>query len=136
MLYSNKISSLKHKRNFWLLLLLAITLCRLALYIADWWICIPVLVVLSFFSTEANHSPFLWGFLSLFMLWGGYAAYFDTLNESILSNRMVQLFPLPQKGFLMVLVTALLGGLLGGFSASSGYWFRKVVAPKKEIKYY
>ena len=136
MSYSNKISSLKRKRNFWLLLLLVIIVCRLALYIADWWVCIPVLIIIGFFSTEANHSPFLWGFLSLFILWGGYAAYYDTLNESILSTRMVQLFPLPPKGFLMVIVTALLGGVLGGFSSLSGYWFRKVVWPKKENKYY
>jgi Kef-type K+ transport system membrane component KefB len=70
-------------------------------------------------------QAFLAGFLALFLLWGGMAWMTDAANASILSTRISQIIipayslPLPGAWF-MILLTALLGGLLGGLGAMSG----------------
>ena len=64
-------------------------------------------------------QAFLAGFLGAALLWGGYAAYLNVLNEGILAARMGGLF-----GGLgpnaMVVLTAFFGGLFGGLGAWTG----------------
>ncbi|GAB4091768.1 hypothetical protein [Flaviaesturariibacter terrae] len=63
---------------------------------------------------------FVSGFLGIFLLWFILALWLDTRNEHLLSQRIAELFHLGQSSFLLVLVTALLGGIVGGFAALSG----------------
>lgn len=59
------------------------------------------------------------GFLGAALLWGGYAAYINVLNEGILAARMGGLFGGLGTG-MMVLLTATLGGLFGALGAWTG----------------
>ncbi|MDX2245862.1 MAG: hypothetical protein SF052_03740 [Bacteroidia bacterium] len=68
---------------------------------------------------------FLAGFLALFILWGGMALWTDWQNDSLLSEKISKII-VPEgeiflsRAWLMILVTALIGGLTGGFSTMTG----------------
>ncbi len=68
---------------------------------------------------------FLAGFLAIFLLWGIAAFWFDARNGSQLSVDIFTLLfqspdLLPMPAMVMVLLTAMLGGLLSGCSAMTG----------------
>ncbi|MDR3712509.1 MAG: hypothetical protein P4L51_06815 [Puia sp.] len=60
------------------------------------------------------------GFLALSLLWGLLAWMIDTGNNSILSHKIAQIFPLQGSSLLAIGVTALIAGLVGGLAALSG----------------
>ena len=80
-----------------------------------WWsIVIVSAIVGGIFNDHAGKS-FVFGFLGVFFLWGIASFQIDSGNGSILSARMGEIF-----GANMIMVTALLGGLLGGMGALTG----------------
>ncbi|SIN81394.1 hypothetical protein [Chitinophaga niabensis] len=93
----------------------------------DWW-CIAIaafVVALAFPQTPAK--AFGSGFLGVFLLWGIMALIIDYRNDHILAGRMGDLI-LKQPGspVIMIIITALLGGIVGAVSALSGSMFRPV----------
>ena len=48
------------------------------------------------------------------------ALWIDVKNESILSHKIAQLFPLGGSSGLLIMVTSIIGGLVGGFAALAG----------------
>jgi hypothetical protein len=83
-----------------------------------------------FVFTSKISTPFLLGFISIFIEWTVYAAFLDYRNEGILSQRMIKLFPLPQHSISLVLITGLIGGLLMGFTVLTGNRIRALVGRK------
>jgi hypothetical protein len=63
---------------------------------------------------------FLAGFIGIFLLWASIAFWIDVNNESILSRKVALLFPLGGSSLLLIVVTAFVGGLVGGFAAMAG----------------
>ena len=55
-------------------------------------------------------------------------AYFfmsdDAANDQLLSHKIAQIFPLAGISFLLVFITALVGGLVSGLAALSGSYLR------------
>ena len=111
--------------------------CFLAELFLPWWSLVIVCVLLGFFLEKINRFPFLVGFLAVFILWSGFAAWIDHANLSILSARVIQLFPVPPSSALLILITGIIGGIIGGFSVLTGHSF-KSLTKKKDIgsKYY
>ncbi len=66
---------------------------------------------------------FIGGFVGVAAVWGIYAWHIDTATGSLLTAKVAGVFSLPNP-LLMVAATALVGGLLGGFSAMTGGLFR------------
>lgn len=80
-----------------------------------WWsIAIVAAFVGAIYNEHAGLS-FLYGFVGVFLLWGIAAYQIDAGNESILSTRIGEIF-----GANMIIVTALIGGLMGGMGALTG----------------
>ncbi|MEZ5172973.1 MAG: hypothetical protein R2850_05585 [Bacteroidia bacterium] len=73
-----------------------------------------------------NRSPFLRGFTAVFLVWASFAWWLDFQNDSILSIRLVQLFPLPQSAWSLILLTGFLGGLQAGFVMKAGDLLRRM----------
>jgi hypothetical protein len=73
---------------------------------------------------KAWHS-WLAGFTGMVLLWGILAAYINEANKGLLAARMAQILPFDGNTNLLLLATALVGGLVGGFSALSGNYLRK-----------
>lgn len=72
------------------------------------------------------------GFLAGCILWGGAALWIDAQNMSILSEKVAAIFLQiqPEAGYgsqVLILITALLGGLLGGFGMMTGHFLGKAI---------
>ncbi|HNA95664.1 MAG: hypothetical protein IT248_05765 [Chitinophagaceae bacterium] len=93
------------------------------LYLPWWGIAIVALLVAAIVHQKAGKA-FLSGFLGLFLLWGGLAFWIDMKNDHILSQKIAAILPLGGNSILLILVTALVGGLVAGFAALSGSFLR------------
>lgn len=91
-----------------------------------WWSIAAMPAVMAFiFHLEVKFS-FLAGFLVAALLWGGYAALIDSANDGILSERIGNLLG-GASGFILVLITSLLGGIFGGLGALTGSLGRHLI---------
>lgn len=62
-------------------------------------------------------AAFMSGFIALFLLWGGLALASDLPNNGILATKVALILPLGGSPGLLVLLTALIGALVGGGGA-------------------
>jgi hypothetical protein len=104
--------------------LLATLLIALLSYIAGlfmpWWSIAVVAFLVALLIRPSIRMSFLAGFTSIFLLWALVALWIDIKNEHILSHKIAQLFPLGGSPGMLILITALVGALVGGFAAMSG----------------
>ena len=106
--------------RFILSILLIAALSFLAGLILPWWSIAIVAFIVGLLLPQSIGLGFLSGFLGIFILWFILALWIDIKNESILSHKIAQLFPLGGSSIAIIIVTALIGGLVGGFAAMSG----------------
>lgn len=85
-----------------------------------WWSIAIVAFLVALLVPQGIGRSFLSGFTGIFLLWGLLALWIDIKNESILSGKVAQLFFLGHHSVLLILATALIGALVGGFAAMSG----------------
>ena len=90
-----------------------------------WWTIAPAALVVAICIHQSPFRSWLTGFLALFLLWGGLALGIDAGNQHILSTKLAEIFQLGGSSFLLILVTALVGGLVAGFGALTGCYIRK-----------
>jgi hypothetical protein len=104
-------------------LLLSILLIALLSFIAGmflpWWSIALVAFLVGVLVPLRLWKSFLAGFLGIFLLWFVVALWLDLGNEQLLSQKIAELMHVPGS-FLLVLITALVGGLVGGFASLSG----------------
>ena len=101
------------------LILTALLSFAAGLYL-PWWSIALVAILVSIIIPLAPWKSFLSGFLALFLLWGILAYWIDAKNNSILSQKMAQIFQLGNSSMLLILITALIGALVAGFAALTG----------------
>ncbi|EIM78391.1 hypothetical protein A3SI_03935 [Nitritalea halalkaliphila LW7] len=94
-----------------------------------------LIALFAFLLNSGGWAAFMGGGLGLGLLWFGLSTYTAIVTESALPDRMAQLFQLPDPAYL-ALLTALVGFLLGGFSALTGKTLRSIVSPKPRVKPY
>jgi hypothetical protein len=107
----------------WIIILV---LGALVQYTIAWW-CMPLvaLFVSALMGQEAKPSiihPFLAGFT----LWGSVALWRYMSYEGPFFDQVGQLMSLP-KGWILLIITALLGGLLACLGGYTGYCIRKAI---------
>ena len=73
--------------------------------------------------------PGLTGLLAGFVSWLLPAAFFNQQNHGLLAGRMAQLLPLGGQSWAVVLVSGVLGGLLGWAGAWAGGAVRRATTP-------
>jgi len=93
-----------------------------------WWSIAIVAAILGAAFKLNNLQSYLVGFLGVFLLWGCYAAFMNNANDGILAERMGELFG-KLGAIQLVFVTALLGGIIGGFGALTGNLGRNLLNP-------
>jgi hypothetical protein len=94
------------------------------LYLPWWSITIAAFITVLLIPLRSGKA-FLSGFLGVFILWFLLALWIDVKNEHILSKKIAEIFPLGGSSVAIILVTAFIGGLVGGLGALSASFLRK-----------
>ena len=90
-----------------------------------WWGFALAAFLVSALIRQRPGTAFLSGFLALFILWAVLAKTMDGPNNSILSVKIAQILPLGGSAVLLILVTALVGALVGGLAALTGSFIHR-----------
>lgn len=93
-------------------------------WFVGWWLVAVVAYVVAIAHKLKPSDGFLSGFFGVGLLWLVTVLWRDIPNEHILANRMAGLLGL-SKGWLFMLLTVVLGGLVGGLSGWSGAMMSK-----------
>jgi hypothetical protein len=97
-------------------------------YFLPWWAAAAIAFVAALFIGKTSGKAFWSGFGAIFVLWLILALMKSMPNENMLASRVIQLFPLPHQWILLLLISALIGGLVGGLAALSGVLTKKAFA--------
>jgi hypothetical protein len=98
------------------------------------WSAALVSFLVAVFIYQKPGMAYLSGFLSIFLLWGGLSFWIDSQNNGILSQKIASVFPLGGNGLMLILMTAIVGAIIGGLSALSGSFLRKYYDEKKALQ--
>ncbi|ULQ54264.1 hypothetical protein [Flavihumibacter fluvii] len=107
------------------ILLTALLSFALCIFLPWWSIAIAAFVVAAAIH-QMPWKAFVSGFLALFLLWSGVSWWISAANNDILASKVSMIILKQQGSFLLVLVTGLIGGLVGGFAALTGSLARKL----------
>ena len=103
-----------------LIILLSFCAC---LYLPWWSIAIVAFIVAAIIPLRP-YAAFIAGFIALLLLWGGLSWWISTGNNDILAHRVSLLILKNDSPFLLILLTAAIGAVVGGFAALTGSYVR------------
>lgn len=109
-----------------MLFLIILILSFISSYFLPWWVAALIAFLAALFIGKTSGRSFWSGFGAIFILWVILALLKSIPNDNILAGRVIQLFPLPHNWILLLIITALIGGLVGGLAALSGILTKKV----------
>lgn len=93
--------------------------------ILPWW----SFAITSFIIAIAIHQKagkaFIAGFAGLFLLWSILAILIDSANDHILATKVANILPLGGSYWVLILLTAIIGGLVSGLAALTGSYLRQ-----------
>ena len=104
--------------------LLAFSAC---LFLPWWSIAITSFIVALFMGQRAFPS-FLAAFTGLFLLWGVLAFIISNNNDHLLAGKISLLMFKQNSALLLVLITALIGGIVAAFAGLSGSYLRGIIS--------
>ena len=105
-------------------LLILITTAILQFF-TPWWTIALVPFVVAIWRPENLWKSFVIGFTAIAILWFAYGLYLHLVSEGAMSNRIAEIFSLPN-GILLLIVTAIVGGIVGGFASVAGSLTRQI----------
>ena len=113
------------------LLLSVLATCILALHFdAPWWVPAIGAAGLAGVLPVWRRAGFYFPFLAAVMVWGCYAGYLHLMSEGRLGDRLAVTFGVPT-GWVLVVVTALFGGVTAGLGGLFGSSLRIALAGGK-----
>lgn len=89
-----------------------------------WWSAVVIALVVELALGKGDNTSFFVGFYGVAVPWMILAMYIDVKSESILSVRILDLFKLPQFSVVMIVLTGLIGGLVGAAGSVAGGWIK------------
>ena len=98
----------------------------------DWWSIAIAAFIVAALIPQRPLLAWLSGFLGLFILWGGLSFIISEKNGGMFAAKIAKVLPLGGSGYLLLLVTALVGAIVAGFAALSGCYLRKQKKQKVE----
>ena len=110
------------------ILLTALLSFAACLYFPWWSIAISAFIVAVLLPQTPGRS-FLSGFFAIFILWAGLCLFISFKNHHILTHKISLLIIKIDNPILIIILTALIGAIVAGFSALTAAYLRK----KREI---
>lgn len=106
---------------FFIILILSLAVS----FVLPWWIVAIISFLTALLIAKGSAHAFWSAFAAIFIVWVAMALFKSVPNDHILAIRVAHLLPLGGKWILLLLITALIGGLVAGMSALSGLLLRK-----------
>ena len=111
--------------------LTALLAFAVGLFEFPWWsFAITTLLVFTAIPQAAGKS-FVAGFATIAILWAVMTLKIDLANEHLLSKKVADILMLKNNYFLLILITAIVGGLVAGMSALTGSLLRSSFKKKR-----
>lgn len=128
---TNKTRSLwQQLKTMGLAVALTLAIGFLASVFLPWWIVVVIAALVAAFLPYRNGGfAFAGGSLAVFVLWLVVSWYYNSRNGGLLAAKMGELFG-NMDGVTLLWTVAVLGGILGGLGAMTGYLGRNLFFPK------
>lgn len=110
-----------------MLFIIILILSLIAGFVAPWWVAAIIAFVAALCAGKKPGEAFLSGFLAVFIVWVVLALFKSIPNNHVLASRVAHLLPLDGNWVLLLFITALIGGLVGGMTAMSGVFVRRAL---------
>lgn len=101
------------------IILIAFLSFALGLYFPWWTIIFPAFLI-PVVIRQRPGSAFLSGFLSIFLLWGVFTTILSINNNQVLAHKASMLILKNDNPWLLIIITAFLGGIVAGLASLSG----------------
>lgn len=98
--------------------------CLLVQLVLPWWSIALVCLIGGFALGRGGASTFGAGFLAVAAGWALAATMPWLLTGSALAERVAGLLKLPGGSLVLLILTGVVGGLVGGLATLTGWWFR------------
>lgn len=122
---------MKFLLSFFIIMIVSFLAC---IYL-PWWSIAIVAFFTGYTIDQRAFTSFISAFIALFILWGGLSLWISFNNDHIMAHKISLLILKADNPFLLIVVTAFLGGIVAGLGALSGNYFKKVLFgdPHKSI---
>ena len=110
------------------LFLLILIATAAAQFFLPWWVITPLCLGLAAWQRPTGGRAFLAGLLGAGLPWWLGAAWLHTHGAGLLAGRLASLLALGGNGWLLVLLTGVVAGLVGGMASLAGAWLRRAFA--------
>lgn len=108
------------------LILTIIVLTFLMGYFFEWWtVAIAAFIGGAIFGKSSGET-FARGMVAIIILWLLMVCYHHFSTQGILSNKIAQILPVGGNVGILIVVTVLIGGIVGGWGAMSGFLVRNL----------
>lgn len=106
----------------------------LAQLVLPWWSLAVVAFVICYLRSSSGGRAFVSGFAGTALVWLVYAFVIHTRTDGVFTGRMSELLFKTNTSALPLLVTALIGGLVGGLGGLSGYYVKQATGNQVETR--
>ena len=114
-------------------ILLIALLSLLAQLVLPWWSLAAVAFLVCFWRSSSAGWAFLHGFAGVSLIWLAYSLLIHLRTDGVFTGQMGQLLLQTSNPMLLLLVTTILGGLVGGLAGLSGFLVRR--ATQNQVSY-
>jgi cell division protein FtsX len=90
-----------------------------------WWSFAVTNLLIAVAIQQKPWVSFLTGALGVGAIWAGLATGIDMANNHILSSKVAMILPLHGSYVLLIVITAIIGALVGGLASLTGSYMRK-----------
>ena len=108
------------------LILTTIVLTVLMGYFFEWWTVAIAAFIGGVFFGKSSGETFARGMVAVIILWSLIVCYHHFSTQGILSNKIAQILPVGGNVGMLIVVTVLIGGIVGGWGAMSGFLVRNL----------
>ncbi len=112
------------------LLLTALLSLALGIFFPWWSIALAALTVALTIYQLPGYA-FVSGFAAVFLLWGAMAWWINSANQDIMASRISLIVLKQDNPLLLVLITALIGGLVAGMASLTGSLLRRSLTTRE-----